>query len=146
MATVYEGGIVIYQKKFGFPQYLLIHLNNWEWGFPKGQLAKGADPKSLSSFQTAAVRATKQQTNLDVSPQPDFVKELTYQPRRQSKPRRVKIFLAQVKPHVIVTPPKDQVMDYGWFDYRTAYRTLYYDNQRDVFYDANQAIRKRLMG
>ncbi len=146
MSTVYEGGVIIYQKIFGLPKYLLIHRNNWEWGFPKGPLTKSANPKSLASFRSAAVLATKRQTNLDVQPGTDFVKTLRYQPRQNRASRLVKIMIARVKPHVIVTPPKNQVMDYGWFDFRTAYRTLYYDNQRNVFYDANQVIRKRLMG
>ena len=143
MPTKFEGGVIIYQKIFGFPKYLLVHRSNGEWGFPKGPLKPKADPSDIQQFRRAAVASVKQQTNLDVKPGSDFCEALNYQPNRGDQ-RKVKVFIAQVKSHVIVTPPKNQVMDYGWFDFRTAYRTLYYDNQRNVFYDANQLIKKQL--
>lgn len=135
-----EGGAIIYQMQFGLPKYLLVHLQNWEWGFPKGPISEKA-PDNLDNIRQAAIKNVKRQTNLDIKPASDFKKTLTYQPAKGPE-RQVTFFLAKVKEHVIVTPPKHLVMDYGWFDYRTAYRTLYYDNLRNVFYDANQKITK----
>ncbi|URL60659.1 hypothetical protein HGK75_01145 [uncultured bacterium] len=143
MAEKLEGGIIIYQKVFGFPHYLLVHRNNGEWEFPKGPLKTDADPKDLDQFKSAAEASAKQLTNLDVKIKLPFCKSLTYHPNLGDK-RLVKVFVAQVKSHVIVTPSKKQVMDYGWFDFRNAYHTFYYDNERDVFYDVDQFVKKQL--
>ena len=139
MPTKVEARVIIYQMHFGLPKYLLVHLRNWEWGFPKGELAE-SDQSAATDLVKTAVQAAKQQTNLDVKITSGFQRALTYQPR-QGGPRKVTFFISRVKPHVIVTPPRKLVMDYGWFDYRTAYRTIYYDNLRDVFYAANRTIR-----
>ncbi|MGY5339531.1 bis(5'-nucleosyl)-tetraphosphatase [Levilactobacillus spicheri] len=126
MITERASGAVVYQLHDGQPQYLLLKsaTSNF-WGFPKGHVE--GDETDIAT----AVREIREETQLNVTIDPEFSTVLDYD-MRNGHHKHVVLYTALVPNDVTVTRQVEEIGDFGWFDYATAHATLTFDNLKDV--------------
>ncbi|MHA8110152.1 bis(5'-nucleosyl)-tetraphosphatase [Lactobacillaceae bacterium Melli_B4] len=136
MKTELDGGAIVYRIVEGHPEYLLLKSATSDfWGFPKGHL------EGDESYEAAAIREAKEETNLDIHPDTNFDENLEYD-MKNGHHKTVKFFVAEVPADAIVTRQKAEISNYGWFDYQRARKQLTYDNLRVLIDAAEQYLTK----
>ncbi|MEJ6399696.1 bis(5'-nucleosyl)-tetraphosphatase [Nicoliella lavandulae] len=137
MKTELDGGAIVYRMVDNHPEYLLLKSASADfWGFPKGHLEGNED------FEAAAIRETKEETNLDITLDTNFNYDLEYD-MNNGHHKTVKFFAALVPADSIITRQVAEISNYGWFDYQQARKQLTFDNLKTLMDAANKYISER---
>jgi len=137
-------GIIIFKKNGRDINYLLLrHLNGTYWKHPSGKV----DPEEVDEMQTA-LRELKEETDLgkdDIVFIRDFRQEVEYDFDTEiadgikKKIEKVAVFfLAQTKVEKIKI--SEEHTDWGWFDYDTALKRAFFQEQQDLLKKAHQYL------
>jgi bis(5'-nucleosidyl)-tetraphosphatase len=143
MRLEYSAGVVIYYKKKGTPQFLLLEYQragsspSLFWDFPKGHL-EGNETK-----QEAALRELKEETGLTAVIQPGFQEEFTYffhDPKTKDLIKKtVYFFLAEALSNDVTL--SDEHTNYAWLSYKKAFEQLTFENARDLLKKAYEVLK-----
>ncbi|UQS86303.1 NUDIX domain-containing protein [Nicoliella spurrieriana] len=134
MKTELDGGAIVYRMVAGTPEYLLLKSATSDfWGFPKGHL------EGSESYEDAAIRETKEETNLAIKLDLNFDHNLDYD-MNNGHHKTVKFFAARVPEDAIVTRQVAEISNYGWFDFERARKQLTFDNLKALLDAANQYL------
>lgn len=114
------GCIIIEDKKV-----LLVKQTSGNWGFPKGHLEKG------ESETEAAIRETKEETNLDVViPDENKRYSIEYDTNKGTHKEAV-YFLAQ-KTSECITRQESEITEIKWFNFKEAIETISFENAKEL--------------
>lgn len=104
---------------------LLVQQSSGNWGFPKGHLEKG------ESETDAAIRETKEETNLDVKiVDPSARYSIDYNTDKGTHKEAV-YFLATRTSEEIVRQ-ESEINEIKWFDFKEALETISFDNAKEL--------------
>ncbi|MBW1605276.1 bis(5'-nucleosyl)-tetraphosphatase [Lactobacillus sp. Sy-1] len=136
MKTELDGGAIIYRVVNGQPEYLLLKSATSDfWGFPKGHI------EGTESYEEAAVREAKEETNLTIQLDTGFNHNLDYD-MNNGNHKTVKFFVAEVPDDSAITRQEVEISNYGWFAYQAARDRLTYDNLRELLDAAEKYLTK----
>lgn len=140
MRTQRSAGFVIYKKEGRGIRYLLLHHGSRYWNFPKGRLEEGEDD------MTSAKRELEEETGLtDFRILEGYVDEYKYDfDVTIENGTREKIYKTAVFYIAEVTDDKieisDEHVDFGWFDYETSLKRMYYQAGQNLLKRAHKFI------
>jgi len=136
-------GIAIFYWADNSPRYLLLHHGGEYWNFPKGRQEAGE-----TAVETA-LRELKEETgitHLNViegfkdgfeydfdSTIKDGVREKVF--------KQAIFYLGEVKSEKVTI--SDEHLDYGWFDYSTALKRMYYQEGQNLLKRIDQFLSKQ---
>ncbi len=133
-------GLVIFKKEGKAVKYLLLHRGGEYWTFPKGR------PQGMENELETAFRELEEETGI-VHPRlvEDFREEYNYDFDTQiNEGHKEKVYQTGI--FYLAEVYEDDVrisqehIDYGWFDYDTAYKRLFYQNNQNILKKAQQMI------
>jgi 8-oxo-dGTP pyrophosphatase MutT (NUDIX family)/predicted GNAT family acetyltransferase len=128
-------GAVVYRRRLGFVQYLLVQqLNGEHWGFPKGHM----DPGELE--EDTARREVQEETGLRVRFKSGFYERIRYLTPKSRK-KEVVCFLARAPAFHRVRVPANEIADSRWLPYEQARQTLTFENTRILLDKAEAFVR-----
>jgi 8-oxo-dGTP pyrophosphatase MutT (NUDIX family) len=128
-------GAVVYRRRLGRVQYLLVQqLNGEHWGFPKGHMDPG------EREEDTARREVQEETGLNVRFKPGFYERIHYLTPKSRK-KEVVCFLARAPAFHGVSVPKDEIADARWLPYEQARQTLTFENTRILLDKAEAFVR-----
>lgn len=129
-------GAIVYRVINDRIRFLLIkNKRSAHWGFPKGHIEKGETP-----WQTA-VREVSEEAGLEIEIVPDFESKSEY--TIQSRVEKcVTIFLATTQ-QTTTTIQQEEIGDYAWLDYKKAFNTLRFENDKMILEQANNFLAQR---
>lgn len=123
-------GAVVFRKENDIIKYLLIrNKRSAHWGFPKGHVEPG------ETYEETAVREVLEETGLNISIIPGFVKKSDYTIQGRIE-KSVSIFLASTE-DTEYKLQEEEIEECGWFTYNEALSTLNYDNDKYILDEAN---------
>lgn len=130
-------GAVIYKIEHKKVYYLLLKMN-----YGHTSLCKGHQEVGETNAQTA-IREIKEETNLDIDLNMDFVSKIKYKPSDLII-KDVYFYLATPKDNNAVAQDlhDQEVKDFEWCDYNEALFKITYDLDRDVIKKAHRYIKK----
>lgn len=133
-------GAVIFKIIDGKVYYLLLKMN-----YGHVSLCKGHQEKRESDEETA-LREIKEETNLDVKLNTDFVYRITYKPKEKSI-KDVYFFLAEPLDYEAKPTDKhdNEVDSYEWVTYDDALINITYRLDRKVIKKANKYIKNHYL-
>lgn len=140
MRTQRSAGFVIYKKEGRSISYLLLHHGSKYWNFPKGRLEQDEDDL------TSARRELAEETGLtDIRILENYKDEYKYDfDVTIENGVKEKIYKTAVFYIAEVTDDKveisDEHIDFGWFDYDTAFKRMFYQEGQDLLKKANKFI------
>lgn len=135
MKQEYSAGIIVYYIERNQVQYLLLEHRGHAWGFAKGRIEPG------EIAEQTAMRETKEETGLIISPDTSFKKEVFYNFTLSSGERIKK----SVQYFIGLAPSKDVILsyehyDYVWLSYNAALEKLTHLNAKEVLEEAHKHI------
>jgi len=124
-------------------RYLLLHHGGHYWNFPKGH------PEGLEDELTTARRELEEETGItEVKIIAGFKEGYDYDfdteikdGEKQRVFRQAIFFLGEVSGEEVKI--SHEHLDYGWYDYETALKRLYYQNSQDLLKKAHQFLLKQ---
>ena len=133
-------GIVIFRRQGRTIRYLLLHHGGEYWNFPKGRVEPGEAELATASRELGEETGIEQVKIIDgFRDEYDYdfdtviaggVKEKIY--------KHAVFFLGEVTSDQVKI--SDEHLDYGWFDFTTAQKRLFYQTGRDLLKRANQFL------
>lgn len=132
MAIEITSGAVIYRKKAGEIQYLLLQSMNKGhfWGFPKGHIEEN------ESLLEAAQREIKEETTLELPIQTDFSVYTEYDLPNGNR-KQMTLYTAELTKDQALHLQAEEIKNAGWFNYQNARERLTYDNLKDLLDQVN---------
>lgn len=129
-------GAVVYNVVDGEIKFLLIkHVNGKHWAFPKGHV------ENNETKVETALREIKEETGLDVELDDNFCKMVSYNVNPYIL-KDVFYFVARTKTEANkVFLQKEEVSEYGWFDFYEAISVLTFENDKNVLIGANEYLK-----
>jgi tRNA nucleotidyltransferase (CCA-adding enzyme) len=134
-------GAVVYRRAdaFSVPEYLLIqNKRSMNWGFPKGHTEDDETPE-----QTAK-REILEETGLTVELLPDFKGSSEYVIQGKVE-KSVTIFLARAAEGELHLQ-EEEISQAAWMPFEEAYRTLKFENDKEILSNANTFLRRATAG
>jgi 8-oxo-dGTP pyrophosphatase MutT (NUDIX family) len=136
-------GFVIFKREGMAIRYLLLHHDREYWNFPKGR------QEGLETEQDTALRELREETGIaQVKIIDGFRNEYDYDfnteihDRTKERVYKTAIFyLGEVSGDKVKI--SDEHLDFGWFDYNTALKRLFFQNGQVVLKKANQFLLKQ---
>ena len=136
-------GIALFRKSGKGIEYLLLHHGGEYWNFPKGRTETGE-----TEMQTA-LREVKEETGIEkINIFDGFRYEYDYafddhikNGVREKISKHAIFFLGEVLEDKIRI--SDEHIDYGWFDYNTAKKRMFYQRGKNLLRSVNQFILKQ---
>lgn len=141
MLTEYSAGAIIFHKKKGEINYLLLHyprgsrLKKDYWDLPKGHLEEKEKP------QETAIREVTEETGLkDIIFFDGFKEKIKYSFQRQRKKvlKFVVFYLAETKNDKIKL--SQEHIDYKWLPQRAALELLTFKNAKQILKKAHELL------
>lgn len=114
------GCIIIEDKKV-----LLVKQTSGNWGFPKGHLEKG------ESETEAAIRETKEETNLDVVI-PDENKRYSIEYDTSKGTHKEAVYFLAQKTSEYITRQESEITEIKWFNFKEAIETISFENAKEL--------------
>lgn len=112
------GCIIIENEKI-----LLVKQTSGNWGFPKGHLEKG------ESETEAAIRETKEETNLDVTILDENKRYSIEYDTNKGTHKEAVYFLAK-KTSNNITRQESEITEIKWFNFEEAIETISFENAK----------------
>ena len=136
-------GIITFKREGQGIRYLLLHHGGKYWNFPKGR------QEGLETELDSALRELEEETGItDVKIIEGFKDEYDYdfdtEIRNGVKEKIYKkaiFFLGELKDEKVKV--SDEHLDYGWFDYETALKRLFYQEGQNSLKKAHQFFLKK---
>lgn len=129
-------GALVFKKVDGIVRFLLIkNKRSSHWSFPKGHVEVG------ESDEQTAIREVKEETGVDIDIIHGFKGKSIYSIGNKIE-KTVYIFVAKAH-STVTTIQQEEIEDYKWVDYRTAMKSLRFDNDRSILWRANAFLKKR---
>lgn len=135
-----SAGVIVYYSREDSLKYLTLHYEAGHWDFPKGH-AEGDE-----ELQEAAVRETKEETNLDVNLKHDFKERLSYMYRNKEgvlMNKTVYFFLGESKTKEVTL--SGEHIGCEWLSYDDALERLTYDNARSILKKAHKHLTQKTL-
>ncbi|MBO4919999.1 MAG: NUDIX domain-containing protein [Erysipelotrichaceae bacterium] len=129
-----SAGAVLYTRKQDEVLYLLIRDFHGNYGFPKGHLEKG------ETLKEAAEREIREEVGLDIEADTDFREDLNYIMPNGIEKQAV-YFIGEFSDQDY-RKQEEEVDEILLFPYEEAYRTITFDNMREVLSKADRYIRE----
>lgn len=114
------GCIIIENEKI-----LLVKQTSGNWGFPKGHLEKG------ESETEAAIRETKEETNLDVTILDENKRYSIEYDTNKGAHKEAVYFLAKKNSNNI-TRQESEITEIRWFNFKEAIETISFENAKEL--------------
>lgn len=114
------GCIIIENEKI-----LLVKQTSGNWGFPKGHLEKG------ESETEAAIRETKEETNLDVTILDENKRYSIEYDTNKGTHKEAVYFLAK-KTSNNITRQENEITEIKWFNFEEAIETISFENAKEL--------------
>ncbi len=128
-------GAVIFRREKNDKKILLIrNRRSAHWGFPKGHIEPG------ETKEETAIREVLEETGLNVSIVPGFVKNSEYTIQGKIE-KSVSIFLAETD-ETDFRLQEEEIEECGWYSFDEAMNTLNYENDKIILTEAQQFILK----
>ncbi len=128
-------GAIVFRKVDGVVRYLLIkNRRSTHWSFPKGHIEQG------ETDEQTALREVKEETGIDIEIIKGFKGKSDYSIQGKIE-KTVYIFAAKA----LSTATKiqvEEIEDYKWIDYRSAMKSLRFDNDRSILWRAHSFLKK----
>jgi len=136
-------GIITFKREGKGIRYLLLHHGGEYWNFPKGR------QEGLETELDSAWRELKEETGIDkIKIIQGFKDEYDYDfdteihdGIKEKVYKTAVFFLGEVRDEKIKI--SDEHIDFGWFDYPTALKRLFYQQGQDSLKKAHQFLLKR---
>lgn len=103
---------------------LLVQHNQGHWGFPKGHVEQGEDEL------TTAMRETKEETNIDVKPDP-YKRYTEYYTTNKGNHKEVVYFIASPIDDILVKQD-EEIQNIGYFTPKEALETITFEGSKDI--------------
>lgn len=135
-------GIITFQREGQRIRYLLLHHEGEYWNFPKGRqdgLETELDTALRELKEEAGISKVKIIEGFHDEYDYDFDTEISNGEKEKIYKKAI-FFLGEVVDQPIKI--SDEHIDYGWFDYETANKRLFYQEGRDSLKRAHQFILK----
>ncbi|OGY48481.1 MAG: hypothetical protein A2663_03065 [Candidatus Buchananbacteria bacterium RIFCSPHIGHO2_01_FULL_46_12] len=125
-------GLIIFKKQGPAIRYLLLHHGGDYWNFPKGR------PEAGEAERETALRELREETGIgEVKVIDGFLDGYDYDfdtkienGEKQQINKTAIFFLGEVGETAVEV--SHEHLDFGWFDYETALKRLFYQNGRDL--------------
>ena len=104
---------------------LLVHQSSGNWGFPKGHLEKG------ESETEAAIRETKEETNLDVKIV-DSSARYSIEYNTDKGTHKEAVYFLATKTSEEIVRQESEINEIKWFDFKEALETISFDNAKEL--------------
>lgn len=114
------GCIIIENEKI-----LLVKQTSGNWGFPKGHLEKG------ESETEAAIRETKEETNLDVTIL-DENKRYSIEYDTNKGTHKESVYFLAKKTSNNITRQESEITEIKWFNFEEAIETISFENAKEL--------------
>jgi len=129
------GAVVIHHTNSGY-SFLMIHMNDGHWSFPKGHMEEGE-----SEIETA-IREVKEETNISFTLIPGFRHTVTYSPF-EGVIKDVVFFLGEALNDNVVLQ-LEEVSEGGFYFSEIVSNKLTFQTDREVFEHALDYMRKNI--
>lgn len=125
-------GAVVWRRRDGRREYLLVRHNGGHWSFPKGHVEEGE-----TEAETAA-REIREETGLSAELHTRFRRQVTYSP----KPGTVKdvVFFTAVPTGGRERPQESEISRLGWFPFPEAAERITYAADEEVLLAAEEYL------
>ena len=136
MAIEVTSGAVVYRKKDGQLEYLLLESQNKGhfWGFPKGHV------EGNESLKQTAEREIKEETQLTLPIDTSFYVYTEYDlPNGNHK--QMTLYTADLTANEDIQA--EEIRNCGWFNYQDARKQLTYDNLKQLLDQVNDHLTKQ---
>ncbi len=130
-------GAVVFTRRGGTVQYLLVRSLSGSYGFPKGHMEAGE-----SEHQTAR-REIREETGLEVAFVPGFRGRDSYRIFQLNVSKQVVYFLAEAK-SLDCRFQETEISDGGFYAYEDALGLLKFEGARGILRDAHTFLSKIL--
>ena len=104
---------------------LLVQQSSGNWGFPKGHLEKG------ESETEAAIRETKEETNLDVKIV-DSSARYSIEYNTDKGTHKEAVYFLATKTSEEIVRQESEINEINWFDFKEALETISFDNAKEL--------------
>lgn len=104
---------------------LLVQQSSGNWGFPKGHLEKG------ESETEAAIRETKEETNLDVKIV-DSSARYSIEYNTDKGTHKEAVYFLATKTSEEIVRQESEINEIKWFDFKEALETITFDNAKEL--------------
>ncbi len=136
-------GIIIFRRQGKSWKYLLLHHGGGYWNFPKGRQQAGEDDI------TSALRELKEETGITkIKLIDDFRDEYDYDFDFEIKAgvkekvyKKAIFYLGEVGNEAVKI--SDEHIDFGWFDFDTALKRLFFQEGQNLLKRAQQFLLKQ---
>jgi len=133
-------GIVIFRREGKAIRYLLLHKGGQYWNVPKGR------PEAGENELETALRELREESGItEVKRIPDFREEYEYDftseikdGQREQVYKTAIFFLGEVMSERVTI--SHEHLDFGWFDYETALKRMYYQPGRELLKKVHQFL------
>lgn len=128
-------GAVVYRNINGVIRYLLIkNKRSSNWSFPKGHVEDGETPEET------AKREVLEEAGIRITIFPGFSSKSQYSIQNRIQ-KTVQIFAATTKDEQTKIQP-EEIEDYIWLPFESAYNCLKFENDKTILKDANEFLIK----
>lgn len=126
-------GAVVFRKINDEYRYLLIrNRRSSNWSFPKGHV------ENNETAEQTAIREVLEETGLHIKILPGFKSKSEYTIQNKIK-KTVQIFVATTNDcHTVIQ--QEEVEDYVWQTFETAYKNLRFENDKSILKDAHEYL------
>lgn len=138
MAIEVTSGAVVYRKKDGQLEYLLLESQNKGhfWGFPKGHV------EGNESLKQTAEREIKEEAQLTLPIDTSFYVYTEYDlPNGNHK--QMTLYTADLTANEDIHLQAEEIRNCGWFNYQDARKQLTYDNLKQLLDQVNDHLTKQ---
>ena len=126
-------GAIVYKKENNELKFLLVYMNNGNYGFPKGHMETGE-----TELETAK-REIKEETNLDVEIDSNFRTEISYLMVEKNKIKEA-VYFAATPTSFELKNQEGEIDECVWCSYDEVLEKIKYKNEKEVFNKAYNYI------
>lgn len=137
MAIEVTSGAVVYRKKAGQIEYLLLESQNKGhfWGFPKGHV------EGEETLKQTAEREIKEETQLTLPIDTSFHVYTEYDLPNGNR-KQMTLYTADLEANEDIHLQAEEIKNCGWFNYADARERLTYDNLKQLLDQVNDHLTK----